>query len=166
MAINGKTYFKETYTAEQEDEVFTIYRFINTDTASEIKKAYIGYLSVVCYVQIDNYEDLLSDLKNYEQTTVLASIVNVINQFAAKIRGICKQFDKDKFIILFERKQLNQVLSNKFRILDEIREIKFAKGTGATLSIAVGVGEDRSIPTTWPSRRWSWRRAGAATRPS
>jgi c-di-AMP phosphodiesterase-like protein len=142
VSIGGKSYFKEIYNVEQEEDVFTVYRFINTETATEIKKAYTGYLCVVCYIQIDNYEDLLSDLKNYEQTTVIASIVNVINQFATDIKGIFRQFEKDKFIIVFERKHLSQVMANKFKVLDEIREIKVAKGTGATLSIAVGAGED------------------------
>ena len=140
--IGASNFYRDMFTVDQDGGKFTLYRFTNAETAFEIKKAYQGYLSVVTYIQIDNYEELLSDLKAKEQSTVLARIYTAINDFSASIKGIIKQYDKDKFIVVFERKNLAQIMSNKFKLLDEVRDIKIAKGTNATLSIAVGAGED------------------------
>jgi c-di-AMP phosphodiesterase-like protein len=142
VVLNGVSYTKDTFTVKESDEDYIVYRLTDTDAASRARKTYIGYISIVCYVQIDNYEEMLSDIKSNEQSTVLASIYTAINNFAMEVKGIFRQYERDKFIIVFERKYLAHVMTQKFKLLDEVREIKFGKGMSATLSIAVGAGDD------------------------
>ena len=53
--------------------------------------------------------------------------------------GLVRKYENDKYILIFENKNLQQIQSRKFDLLDQIREIDEGNTISITLSMGVGV---------------------------
>ena len=53
-----------------------------------------------------------------------------------------KSWERDRYIFLFEHKDLNRFIEQKFELLDRVREISIGNKTPATISIGIGTGGD------------------------
>jgi c-di-AMP phosphodiesterase-like protein len=117
--------------------------FISRTDEKNLKKEFNDKKPVECIVSIDNYDEILQNTSTNNRAILLSNIDQKINAWVAKFNGIVKKYEKDEFFILFENKDFQNILQNKFEILDEIRNIDQGNKIPATLSI--GAGYDGSI---------------------
>lgn len=94
-----------------------------------------------CLMYIDNYDEVIHGIEDVRRPLLIALIDRSINKFAKEIDGVIRKFEKDKYLIIFQYKYLDIIKSNKFSILDSIREINIGNEMPVTLSIGVGVSE-------------------------
>ena len=69
------------------------------------------------------------------------------------IDAICKKIEKDKFLFVFKQKYLQELMNNRFSVLEEIRNINIGNEQTATISIGIGVGKGTF------NERYEWARA-------
>ena len=96
---------------------------------------------VVGLLYIDNYEEAFQSIEDVRRPLLVALIDRNINKFAKKIDGIVRKFEKDKYMIVFQKKYLRDLHENKFGILDIIREINIGNELPVTLSMGLGVND-------------------------
>ncbi len=101
--------------------------------------------SVVAYIYIDNfYEAGGSMVNNYR--TVTAKVSTLLYEWGALINGIVREFDRDKYIAIFEQSKLKEITDGKFEILDKVRDLcEKETDTLATLSIGVACLNSASL---------------------
>src|SRR5699024_7767014 len=87
----------------------------------------------------DNYDDVKSTTPEINRPLVLAEIDKTINAYATMNNGLVRKYENDKYILIFENKNLQQIQSRKFELLDQIREIDEGNTISITLSMGVGV---------------------------
>ena len=92
---------------------------------------------VVALVQVDNYEELSSNLSNYESTLMLANIESCITKLCEMVHAISLRND-ERYTLVFEERYLPVCVQSKFDVLDDVRKIKTPSGMSATLSIGIG----------------------------
>ena len=143
ITIDGVSYRKDLTALTYQKNTFVLLRLIDKQNEQGIKRVYMGHLGAVCYVQIDNLEEVKTEITQAEQSSVLAAVDKRINDFANHLNGVCRQFEKDKYLIIFERRHLPTALKSRFSILQEVRNYKTG-GPSVTLSIAVGVADTLS----------------------
>ena len=97
---------------------------------------------VSALIYIDNYEEVLETMDEVRQPLLLALVERKINKYIMDIEGIIKKPEKDKYVIVFQRKYLAQLQANKFSILDEIRSINVGNDLPITLSMSIGTGSN------------------------
>ena len=78
---------------------------------------------MVAFVVIDNFAEAIQFIQD-KQRTALALIGSTLDTWCASIGGILKEYDKDKFIIIFEQRHFEKLDESRFDILDKIREIE------------------------------------------
>ena len=93
-------------------------------------------------IYIDNYDEVLEAMDEVRQPLLLALVERKINKYIMDIEGIIKKPEKDKYVIVFQRKYLVQLKANKFSILDEIRSINVGNDLPITLSMSIGTGSN------------------------
>lgn len=94
----------------------------------------------IALVQVDNYDDVLQNTDEANRPLIIAEIQRRINLWATRMNAFIRQYQKDKYIIVFENQYLEKLEAKKFAILDEIREIQIGNNEiPVTLSIGVGV---------------------------
>ena len=95
---------------------------------------------VVGLLYIDNYDELIDSIDEIRQSLIMALIDRKINKYMQGIDAISKKLEKDKFLFLFKQSYLAEICSNRFSILEEIRDINLGNESSATISIGIGVG--------------------------
>lgn len=119
---------------------FTIMLYwIDNTVAKTIKDRYEDEKAIVAMIQVDNYDDVMSETKEDKRPFLSSEIDGKITLWASRMNALIKKYANDKYIVVFENKYLENLEVKKFNILDEIREIEVGNKFPVTLSIGVGV---------------------------
>ena len=139
ILIRGRAYKKELFKIPYRGADMLIYRLIDMENMIEAKRLYQSFLPVVCSIQVDNYEELSADMTQTELSEVIASVERRISAMAKSVSAMFIRTDRGRYTCVLERRFLSTLRASKFRILDDVRQIKAS--LSPTLSVAVGVGE-------------------------
>ncbi len=121
-----------------QEMIFMLYWFDATDLTNLASK-YEDEKPVFALIYVDNYEDVMNETKEEKIPFVTSEIEKKINLWATRMNGMIKRYQKDKYIVIFEAKYLENIEAKRFTILDDIREIDAGNKIPVTLSIGIGV---------------------------
>ncbi|MBN2260789.1 MAG: DHH family phosphoesterase [Clostridiales bacterium] len=126
--------------AKNKDEsVILMLYWIEMTSYVKLKIRYNEERPIMGMIQVDNYDEVINNTKEDKVPFVLSEIESKINLWAARLNGMIKKYQVDKYMIIFENKFLTNIESKRFTILDEIREIDMGNKIPVTLSIGLGV---------------------------
>ena len=111
--------------------------WVDTTEADALQAAYDASRPMIAIMQIDNYEDLMKACPDTQRSAVLAQIDEKINKWTGG-KGLLLKTDQDHYLYIFEEQYFADYESQRFSVLDAIRETKVADGLNATLSIGIG----------------------------
>lgn len=77
---------------------------------------------LVAFLVIDNFSEAMQFVQD-KSRTASAALGSEIDKWCASIGGVVKEYDREKYFILFEQKHLEDLKENKFEILDTIRNV-------------------------------------------
>lgn len=139
----GEKYYR-TYSniikMDSDQSRYTIMLYWIDTTASKITMdRYEDEKPIIAMIQVDNYDDVMSETKEDRRPFLASEIDSKINLWASRMNALIKKYQNDKYIAVFENRYLENLEVKKFSILDEIREIEVGNKFPVTLSIGVGV---------------------------
>ena len=105
----------------------------------QIKDEYVRSRPVVAIILVDNYDELTAKLTEAAISTMHARINDVINLWTESFHGLLRRIEKNRFLFVFEKCDLQAAVEAKFTVLEEIHQITNASGLSASLSIGLGV---------------------------
>lgn len=105
----------------------------------QVRDEYIRSRPVVSLILVDNYEELTRNMTEAAVSGLNARINNTIMKWAQDYHGLLRRLEKNRFLLIFEKRDLKQAMDAKFSILEEIHEITAPSGLGATISFGLGV---------------------------
>ena len=111
-----------------------------TDTTDLLntKDEYIRSRPVVAMILVDNYDELTNNLPDGTISTLDARINEKIGAWCGNLGGILRKYERNRYLLIFESKDLQALQEDKFSVLDEIRTVLNPTGVAATLSIGIG----------------------------
>ena len=98
-------------------------------------------MATSAHIQVDNYGDLLRGTSQNRHANIDAEIDRIISKQTKCLKGVYQKYDRDKYLMIFERRYLSALMQSKFSFIDEVKRVD--TGTNAvvpTLSVGVGVG--------------------------
>lgn len=101
----------------------------------------------ICIAYVDNYDEVKSNTPEVNRPLVLAEIDKIISAYATKYNGFMRKYENDKYLLIFENKNLQIIQQKKFDILDRIREIDKGNTIPVTLSMGVGLNGENPNET-------------------
>ena len=122
---------------KKQTEYMSVLYFIDITEQKELALNYKNSQSCIGIVMIDNYEEILQRISEENKSQVIALIEKKLYEWASKIGGIMIKKERDTFIFVFENKKLDEMETEKFPIIDEIKEIETEENMQITLSIAI-----------------------------
>lgn len=140
IKIGDKVFFREMIHNELDGKEYVLYRFVDVENALESADLCRVVLPTVCHIQIDNYGDLRRGLEQNIHFEVESDIQRILARMAKEIHALYQRYDRDKYIVVFERRFMSTLVQNKFAVLDDIR--KLDTGNAAlrpTLSLGIGL---------------------------
>ena len=137
IEISGRAYLARAYemsTAERR------YYLLILEDRTELDAAVAradDELSVVAYVTLDNLEELAQYARvSYREAANKAE--ELIKAWVDGMEGIMREFDRDKFLVVFPHKQLSAAVADKFGVLDAVRGVKTGD-SGMSLTVSMGM---------------------------
>lgn len=118
-------------------EYMIILYFIDITESIKLQKEYMDSKSCVGIIMIDNYEDNMQRLDASEKPQILAEIDKEMYDWANKANGVLIKSDRDRYVLLFEQRYLEDIKEDKFSILDKIKDIDTKEKVQFTVSIAL-----------------------------
>ena len=78
--------------------------------------------TLVAFIVIDNFSEAMQFIQDKSRTAA-AIIGSELDAWCASIGGVIKEYDRDKYFLIFEKKNLDILRENKFEILDRLRNL-------------------------------------------
>ena len=114
--------------------------FIDNDLYKSNSDEYISSRPVVAIVTFDNKEELERQTEEGKASQVTVSVEQTIVRWVASTTGFYKKISGGRYIVVMEERYIKKFMEEKFKVLEDIREIKINERVNATISIGVGHG--------------------------
>lgn len=129
-------YIKTKEKKNNKEYMVTVY-FIDETNYSELLEEFNKSKTCVGIVMIDNYDELMQRASDEEKTHLLSEAEKKIYNWVNLYNGLSIKAERDTFICIFEQRNLEEIVEQKFNILEEIKEIETSDEVTLTLSIAI-----------------------------
>ena len=105
----------------------------------QVRDEYIRSRPVVSIILIDNYEEMTKNLTEGAISNLNAQLNNVITKWTEEYNGLLRKLERNRFLFIFEKRDLNHAIEGKFSLLEEIHEIVSPSGLEASISLGLGL---------------------------
>ena len=105
----------------------------------QIRDEYIRSRPVVAIAMVDNYEELTRNMSDGAISALDARLNNTIQKWTKSYHGLQRRLEKNRFLLVFEKRDLKHAIDSKFPILEDIHQITGISGLPASISLGVGV---------------------------
>lgn len=123
MTLRGKSYVMSVW--NDRSETAALYDRINRES------------SVVAYIMIDNLEELMQYVQE-QYRTVAGQVESVLKEWAESVGGIFREYERERYLFIFEAVHLQGFIEHRFDILDRVREIRIGNGN-MPVTVSVGI---------------------------
>ena len=108
----------------------------------KLEKEYNEEKNVIMLIQVDGYDEVLKSASEENRSLINLEIEKMLTSLENNTKGALKRTSKDKFILIMNKKELNEIEESKFAILDKIRDINHGNGLPVTISMGIGIDGD------------------------
>ena len=112
--------------------------FVDATELLDLRDEYELSRPVVGLILVDNYDELTSNLPDRAVSGLSAQLDDAISKWSSVTNGILRKLERNRYLFIFESRQLPKFIDSKFGILDTVRSITNETGSPATLSIGIG----------------------------
>jgi len=132
-----------TMVQEKELDQQLLYNLLFFDVTEEtnLKLKIKEQKAVTALIYIDNYEEVIDSNEDARKPIITALMERALGKFAKEIDGVLKKYEKDKYVLIFQKKYLIELENNRFNILDTIKEINIGNGLPITISMGIGLND-------------------------
>ena len=128
--------FLPKHTADATDVAQLLW--IDSTELLDTRDEFLRSRPVVSIILIDNYDELTNNLSDSAVSNLNAALNERISTWAEKIGGLLRKLERNRFLFIFEAKELFRITEGKFSLLDSTREVTNPNGIVATISFGVG----------------------------
>ena len=142
VTLSGRRYRVYGNTVRADDPENTVLGMLYLSDLTElyqVRDEYVRSRPVVSIILVDNYEELTKNLTESAISSLNARINNTIAKWGEDYHGLLRKLEKNRFLFVFEKRDLNRAVEEKFSLLEEIHQVENPSGLAASISIGVGV---------------------------
>ena len=142
VSLGGRRYRVYGTLIRQDDPDQTVMGMLYFGDLTElyqVRDEYVRSRPVVSIILVDNYEELTKNLTEGAISTLNAKLNDAISKWTEGYHGLLRKMERNRFLFVFEKRDLHQAMEDKFSLLDDIHEIENPTGLSASVSIGIGV---------------------------
>ena len=104
----------------------------------QVRDEYIRSRPILSIILVDNYDELTNNLPDVSVASLNAELNTKISEWTENYGGLLRKLERNRYLFLFEAKDLARMAEGKFSLLESIRTVTNPAGIVATASIGVG----------------------------
>lgn len=128
------------YRIRIEDDIKVIY-LENVSNYVEMKDELNKNRSVVGWLFLDNYDEVTKGLDDRAISNFNSLLTTYLSNWARQHNIYYKRIENDKYLLLLRQEELNRLESEKFNIVNNIREYTSKRNLPLTISLGMSYGE-------------------------
>ena len=142
VTVNGRRhriYGTALHAADSYGTMLAALYFTDLTDLYQIRDEYIRSRPVVSIILIDNYEELTKNLTESATSNLNASLNEAITAWAEDYHGLLRRMERNRYLLVFEKRDLQDAINNKFSILEQMHSVTTPSGLAASISFGLGV---------------------------
>ncbi len=125
---------------EEENAFLGVTYWVDITEYENVRLEYEGSRPVPGIVIIDNLDEMFKNLPERVRNDLRDEVEDKLHHWCDAFHGILRRYDRDRYFVMFERRDVDAMRRDKFRITEEIHKVESANGVAA--SISIGLGEE------------------------
>ena len=125
------------------EKFYLLYLFDETDLRIT-EKEYYDTRPCIMLTVLDNADELYNNFKESDCAAIFTKIEQMIEQWVNSYGGLCRKYSSSRMMIFVEERSYQRMLSDKFNILDKIREYTY-DGRTTDLTLSMGIGHESNM---------------------
>lgn len=117
----------------------TMYFFYDNTAFSNLKVKFNNSRLCVLFIHIDGLDILMKNTPESKKNEMIGLIERQIEDIDKNSKGYIQKISSDKYLLLIEKQSFDEIIKDKFDVLNKVRNLNFADRGNATLSIGVGL---------------------------
>ena len=135
--IGELRYRVECYPVSSKGKTYYLLVFCDVTELLETNQRYRNHYTAVGYIVIDNLEEIAQYVKvNYQDET--REVGRLLDEWASDMGGILREYESNKFILIFNNEMLSECIRDKFSILSNIHKIEIGDAH-IPLTVSMGI---------------------------
>jgi len=130
--------------APRQEPLMTLY-IQDVTSHEQLKNTYQQSRTVLVYIQIDNYDEVMQGQTEAERTSLLLAVNQTIDKWMKNLGGFMRRVSEDLYVVILTREGLDQAMNEKFDVLDKARQLQSTNRLPVTLSMGVAVAENQTM---------------------
>lgn len=123
----------------QDNSYIVAVNFLDITELNHLQKENHDQKQVVGLLYMDNYDDVMESVEDIRRSMLEALVDRRITKYVSTIGGICKKLEKDKYLLVTNRKGLEQMEADRFTILEDVKTVNIGNSIRVTVSIGIGL---------------------------
>ena len=141
FSSNGK-YFRVQVGALPGSPLYLTLTFTDVTEFENLKVRYINERAYTVIVDVDNFTELLHRTEDANRQVLSGEIDRKVRQWGSQMYASVTQVRQGRYLLIVEKKYINEQERAKFNILNEMREIPTEADFPVTVSIGIGAAGD------------------------
>ncbi len=135
-------YVARTYEIALNNKPNYMVTFTDTTELLDLVEKTEREMPAVAYIDVDNLEEL-TQYTRASYRDVSRRVDDILIHFAAGVNGFLREYERDRYILLFSQEKLRECEANKFgNLLDKVRDIRLGEySIPVTLSVGVSLSD-------------------------
>ena len=117
----------------------------NRDEINRIEEEKKQNATRVAYIVVDNSNEVSQEIQENRRFGT-ATVNKLLVDWAKSFDAVLTEYDRDKYVMLFENRYMDEIVSNKFDILDKVVEASLGESP-VPITISIGVSLDKGSPS-------------------
>ena len=143
LTVNGRKYQIHGNIIRSEDgddsAFMGITYWVDMTEYDDIRMEYENSRPVACVLVIDNMDELVKNQPDRIKNDIRDAIEDKLNKWCDDNKAIIRRYERDRYLILFESRCLEQLKAEKFSIIQEVHQVESPTGIDASISLGLGV---------------------------
>ena len=126
---------------ELDNDSYLIACFLFDETENrQLRKDLEDREPAVGLIYIDNYDEAMETVEEVRRSLLSALVDRQINKSMASLQAIVKKLEKDKYLIVMQKSCFLKLQEERFKILEDVKNVNIGNEMALTLSVGFGVG--------------------------
>ena len=145
LTLNGRKYqlhgnliHSEKEDSGDDDAVMGITYWVDVTEYDDMRIRYEQTRPVPGVVVLDNLDELARNQTERVKNELRDSIEDKLSQWAGSYNGILRRYDRDRYLVVFEKQDLDKMKQDRFRIVEQLHQVESPNGVVASISIGLG----------------------------
>jgi Predicted signaling protein consisting of a modified GGDEF domain and a DHH domain len=131
---------------EYGDDIIVFFRDVTG--YEDLKKKYVSEKVCVCRINVDNYDQFAGSVTPETGMSVTSQVDRIIRKWAADMDASLDKIKDTLYNVYFQYGHFEELVNNKFSILDDVRKIDTGADFPLTLSMGLGIGGANILETS------------------